>query len=117
MNARFGDLAGRGPLGLKAAKPVRGTAEAKRHLARVKALPCVICKRPGPSDAHHVFCGRYGSMKASDFETIPLCKQHHQHGPEAIHNAKESWEAAHGPDWGFLPLVRALLDETTELDF
>ena len=107
----------KGPLGLKSPKPVRGTAAAKRHLARVKSLPCVICQAPPPSDAHHVICGRYGSRKASDFDTIPLCKRHHQHGPEAIHNGKASWESKHGPDWGYLPLVRADLDDTTEIDF
>jgi hypothetical protein len=51
------DLANRGPLGPRKPKPERGTARAKDHLARVKALPCVICHQPGPSDAHHVFCG------------------------------------------------------------
>ena len=101
----------------KPPKPERGTAAAKRHMGRVKQLPCVICHRPGPSDAHHVFHGRYGSARASDFETIPLCKEHHQSGPEAIHNAKETWERTHGPDWGYLPLVRAWLDDETEIDF
>ncbi|MCV2449400.1 DUF968 domain-containing protein [Paracoccus sp. DMF] len=114
MNARIGNLAGLPPLGQKKEKPSRGTAAGNRHMARVKALPCVICKRPGPSDAHHVFCGRYGSDKASDFETIPLCKSHHQHGPEAIHNAKESWEAKHGPDHSYLPLVAAWLNQNDD---
>ncbi len=97
------------PLGLKQPKPVRGTAEAKRHLARVKQLPCVICAAPPPSDAHHVFHGRYGSGKASDFDTIPLCKRHHQRGPEAIHNDKPGWAERHGFDYDYLPQVRALL--------
>lgn len=75
------------------------------HMRRVKMLPCVICKRPGPSDAHHIICDRYGSAKASDFETIPLCKSCHQDGPEAIHNGKASWVKRHGPDHSYLPLV------------
>ncbi len=93
------------PLGLKQPKPVRGTVEAKRHLARVKELPCVICAAPPPSDAHHCFSGRYGSRKASDFETIPLCKACHQHGPMAIHQDKAGWEARNGNDFDFLPVV------------
>lgn len=40
MSVHPGNLAGRPPLGLKASKPERGTAAAKRHIAAVKALPC-----------------------------------------------------------------------------
>ena len=102
------DLANRGPLGPRKPKPERGTARAKAHLARVKALPCVVCHRPGPSDAHHVFCGRYGNRKASDFETIPLCKDCHQ-GPHGIHTAKAAWIAVNGNDFDFLPVVDDML--------
>jgi hypothetical protein len=102
------DLANRGPLGPRKPKPERGTARAKAHLARVKALPCVVCHRPGPSDAHHVISGRYGSRKASDFETIPLCKDCHQ-GPHGIHSAKASWISVNGNDFDFLPVVADML--------
>jgi hypothetical protein len=103
------NLTGKGPLGLKQPKPERGTAKARAHIARVKQLPCVICHRPGPSDAHHVICDRYGTNKAGDFEVIPLCKAHHQDGPEAIHNGKASWVEKHGPDHSYLPLVEQWL--------
>ncbi len=103
------NLFNRPPLGLKAPKPERGTAAAKAHLARVKALPCVICHKPGPSDAHHVFHGRYGSRKASDFEPIPLCKTHHQDGPDAIHNDKAEWAERYGFDHEYLPVVADML--------
>lgn len=103
------NLTGRGPLGLKQPKPERGTKAARVHIAAVKSLPCVICRRPGPSDAHHVICDRFGTSKASDFDVIPLCKAHHQDGPEAIHNGKSSWVKKHGPDHGYLPLVREWL--------
>lgn len=104
-------LTNRGPLGQKAPKPERGTAKAKAHMARVKALPCGICGRPGPSDAHHVFCGRYGQSKASDFDVIPLCKFCHQVGPDAIHVNKRAWIERHGPDYGYLPEVSRQLPE------
>ena len=102
---KMADLAGRGPLGQKKPKAERGTSKARAHIARVKQLPCVICCSPGPSDAHHVFCGRFGSTKASDFEVIPLCKAHHQDGPDAIHNGKASWVEKYGEDHKYLPLV------------
>ena len=103
-------LTGRGPLGLKQPKPERGTKAARAHIAAVKSLPCVICLRPGPSDAHHVICNRYGQGKVSDFDVIPLCKAHHQDGPEAIHNGKASWVDKHGPDWMYLDLTKRWLD-------
>ena len=85
--------------------------EALEHMRRVKALPCVICGSTPPSDAHHCIHDRYGSRKASDFDVIPLCKAHHQDGPEAIHNGKQTWRDKHGPDHAFLPLVKRLLGD------
>lgn len=109
MNARFGDLACRGALGLKRGKPVRGTKEARDHMAKVAQLPCVCCRRPGPSEVHHCISGRYGQAKASDFETIPLCAQCHRLGPMAIHRSKQEWQAEYGMDYHYLPVVSALL--------
>lgn len=93
----------------KAPKVANGTAAGMRHMRRVKQLPCVICGRSGPSEAHHVFCGRYGQRKASDFETIPLCLSCHRIGPHAIHNAKETWERINGPDYEYLAVVADML--------
>jgi len=100
------NLANRPPLGQKAPRPRPDPA----YIARVKALPCVICHRPPPSDAHHVICGRYGQQRASDRETIPLCKGCHQVGPLAIHNGKASWVERNGPDYEFLPVVADMLN-------
>ena len=108
------DLAGRPPLGQKQPKPERGTARAKAHIEAVKRLPCVICAKPGPSDAHHVFHGRYGARKASDFETIPLCRNHHQ-GADGIHTNKTLWADRFGFDHEFLAVVAdALAGELNE---
>ncbi len=86
-------------------------AAARRHMRRVKELPCVICLRPGPSDAHHVFCGRYGTRKASDFEVIPLCRLCHLDGELAIHRGKASWIERNGPDTAYLLIVQEQLEE------
>ena len=82
---------------------------ARAHMLAVKALPCVICGAQGPNDAHHVQSGRYGTRKASDWEVIPLCRKDHTEGPQAYHRDKRAWEARHGPDHGFLPLVAEML--------
>ena len=102
----------RGPLGQKPPKPTPAEVRAGRDwMGRVKTLPCAVCKRHGPSDAHHVIHGRYGTLKAPDRDTIPLCKIHHQDGPEAIHNGKATWMEKHGPDYSYLPWVESMLGE------
>ena len=107
------DLARRGALGQKAGNP-KSTAAGKAHMARVAQLPCVICGA-SPVEVHHCKSGRYSQRKASDFDTIPLCWNHHQ-GPDGFHTAQRTWEALHGPDTGFLLIVKmALAKEAPDL--
>ena len=50
--------------------------ENKKLLAFVRGLPCIRCRKPGPSDAHHVKGIGYlsgGGLKAPDWATMPLC--------------------------------------------
>lgn len=80
------------------------------HMARVKALPCVCCGKPGPSDAHHPICDRYGTRKVSDFQVISLCVECHRYPhPNAIHTNKAAWIERNGPDYEFLPVVADML--------
>ena len=99
------NLSNRPPLGLKQCKPICGTAAGFRHMWRVKTLPCVVCLRPGPSDAHHC---RSDGMARDDFKTIPLCKECHQ-GQHGYHNAKATWERTNGKDYQYLPVVADML--------
>jgi hypothetical protein len=98
-------LFARGPLGQKAGKAKKDPA----RLAAVAQLPCVICGAR-PVEVHHIICGRYSQRKSPDSMTIPLCVWHHR-GPEGIHQDKAAWEAKHGPDYGFLPLVDRLIKQ------
>ena len=109
MGCGLSNLTGRPALGQKAPRPIRGTDAAKAHMARVAALPCVVCDA-WPVEVHHCISGRYGSRKASDFDTIPLCYAHHR-GPFGIHTDKAQWEADYGPDTAYLPIVAGLLEE------
>ena len=95
----------KGPTGLKEPKPSK--AAGKAHMARVAALPCVICGY-WPVEVHHCISGRYGQRKASDFHTIPLCLNHHR-GMEGIHASKAAWEALNGLDTDYLPVVADML--------
>lgn len=62
----------------------RGHPWGRAHMGLVKQLGCAACRQErgystGPSHAHHINCRGMG-MKASDFETIPLCDLHHDGG-------------------------------------
>lgn len=92
----------------KRPKIKNGTAAGIRHMGRVKGLPCVICHRPPPSSAHHCISGRYKQRRSSDFETISLCWDCQQ-GPQGIHANKSAWEAKHGLDTDYLPVVADML--------
>lgn len=48
------------------------------HKAKVRALDCVRCGAPGPSDVAHVNFGKGMGLKACDSLTFPLCRQHHR---------------------------------------
>jgi hypothetical protein len=85
----------------RAAKASPEGKAGKAHMTLVAQLPCVVCGA-WPVQVHHVIHGRYGSRKASDLDTIPLCRSCH----DALHAGKETWAAKHGPDYGFLPAVR-----------
>lgn len=98
------NLANRPPLGLKLVEP----RKSPEHLARVAALPCVICHY-WPVEVHHCIHDRFGTRKASDFDTIPLCAAHHREGPDAIHNGKDRWREHFGADHEYLPVVADML--------
>ncbi len=60
------------------------TPAEKRHVDAVKLLPCSVCSRPGPSDAHHINQGQH-------FTTVALCKDCHQGSFNGIHGQRRMW--------------------------
>ena len=56
----------------------------REHLARVKALPCSICDRPGPSDAHHIRQGEH-------FTVVALCEDCHRGSFAGWHGQRRAW--------------------------
>jgi hypothetical protein len=67
------------------------TAAERRHLERIKGMPCAVCAAPGPSDAHHIRQGQGLSQRAPHWLAVPLCKACHQ-GPDGIHGSKNLWK-------------------------
>ena len=61
---------------------------AKRHLSRVAALGCAVCRRMGisdtPAEIHHPRFAAGMAQRASDWLAIPACPDHHR-GPRGIH--------------------------------
>ncbi|MGF6420060.1 hypothetical protein ABH900_003577 [Stenotrophomonas sp. AN71] len=60
------------------------TPAEKQHVDAVKLLPCSVCSRPGPSDAHHINQGQH-------FTTVALCKDCHQGSKNGWHGEKIMW--------------------------
>lgn len=64
------------------------TAAETAHLNAVAALGCIICDRMGysdtPAEIHHIRTGQGAARRASHFDTIPLCPEHHR-GNSGLH--------------------------------
>lgn len=115
----------RGPLGLKAGKPEKprkglrpvsakkaakkrqeAADGAREHMARVAALPCLVCGS-WPVEVHHLPDPR------SDWRVIPLCVFHHrkEFGEQAYHFSKRKFHALHGSSDDLLKRVADMLGE------
>ena len=85
--------------------PRRGPARDPKYLDWIRGLACVVCW-PGSigyslstthREAAHV--GERGlGQKCSDYETIPLCAQHHRLGKDSHHVLSKAFWAHHGLD-------------------
>lgn len=76
------------------------SADGKRYMGRVAELGCALCRRLGygqtPACVHHIRTGVGMGKRASDFDTIPLCPEHHQ-GNDGIHGmGRKAWERRFG---------------------
>lgn len=59
-------------------------AKERVHLGAVKELPCSVCDRPGPSEAHHV-------KQHSQYTCVALCEDCHRGGFNGWHGQKRMW--------------------------
>ena len=76
------------------------TKAEKNHLGRVAALGCALCRRNGwgetPAEIHHPRTGTGAGRKASHYDAIPLCPEHHRLGNDALHvMGRKAWERTH----------------------
>lgn len=56
----------------------------RRHLAKVKELPCSVCDEPGPSEAHHI-------VQGLQYTCVSLCPSCHRDSVLGLHGQKRMW--------------------------
>ena len=79
-------------------------------MEKVARLGCLICRKEGnpfsPAELHHIKdVATIGGQRASHFEVIPLCVNHHRIGKESFHENSKGFSEK----WGS---QRELLKET-----
>ena len=57
----------------------------RRHLARVKELPCSVCDTHGPSEAHHIEQGL-------QYTCVALCVDCHRGPILGLHGQRRAWQ-------------------------
>lgn len=70
------------------------------YMGLVAALGCALCRRlgygPTPAEVHHPRRGTGAGQRASHYDTIPLCPEHHR-GNTGIHGmGVKAWMAHYG---------------------
>jgi hypothetical protein len=90
------------------------TIAERKYMNRVAELGCAVCRRMGyegtPAELHHPRAGTGAGRRASHFDVIPLCPEHHR-GKTGLHGLGTKGFPKH---WGFteadlLEDVRSLL--------
>lgn len=95
------------------------TKAENKHLARVSALGCIVCKNNGhedtPAEIHHCSKGTGLAVRADNFHAIPLCAIHHRQGGHgvAVHAGRKTWEEKFGTEAELLARVNAELGVST----
>lgn len=89
------------------------TLAEKRHMNLVAELGCGVCRRMGypgtPAELHHPRSGVGGARRASHFDVIPLCPEHHR-GKTGVHGLGTKGFPKH---WGYTEAD--LLEDTKQL--
>lgn len=90
------------------------TKKEKEHMSRVAGLGCIICTKMGfpdsPAELHHIKDKTGMGKKASNFEVIPLCPNHHRHGKEAYHYSPQSFTSKWGTQRELLDLTLSFIN-------
>lgn len=69
-------------------------ARSQEYRRWIASQPCIICG--GPSECAHVGPVRGLAQKCSDYETVPLCREHHRTGRDSVHTLQKLFWNHHG---------------------
>ena len=75
----------------------------RRHLARVKSLPCSLCDAPPPSEAHHIEQGLH-------FAAVALCAECHRGPIMGLHGQRRAWAIRKMDELKALDVIDVLSD-------
>jgi len=90
----------------------------KQHLALIKSMPCIACKKRGESEAHHIVesLKRLGKRAGKEhYYAIPLCFQHHEGKEFSVGNDKANFVRIFGTERSLLEKVWKLINFDKEL--
>ncbi|MCX8017694.1 MAG: hypothetical protein N2690_07340 [Rhodocyclaceae bacterium] len=76
----------------------------RRHLARVKNLPCSVCDAPPPSEAHHIRQGLH-------YAVVALCPDCHRGPVMGWHGQRRAWAVRKLDELGALNITLRRLHE------
>jgi hypothetical protein len=60
-------------------------AAERKHLAKVKALPCSVCDAPAPTEAHHI-------KQHRQYTCVALCTDCNTGSVNGWHGQKRMWQ-------------------------
>lgn len=92
------------------------TKDEKKHLDLLSQLGCVVCSRLGygatPAEIHHPRKGTGLALRASHYDAIPLCVEHHR-GQTGVHGlGTKGFAKRYGFDESdLLETTKSLLEE------
>ena len=90
----------------------------KKYMGLVAEMGCIVCKRMGypgtPAELHHPRAGTGAGRRASDWDVIPLCPEHHR-GKTGVHGLGTKGFVKH---WGFdeQDLLSEVRENATRID-
>ena len=61
------------------------TPSERKHIGRVKELPCSVCEASAPSEAHHI-------KQGLQYCTVALCAVCHRDNIMGWHGEKRAWK-------------------------
>ena len=89
------------------------TKAEKEYPTKVRSLPCVVPDGNCGGDIHcHHKTGAGMGIKSSDFDSFPLCANHHVFGGYriAIHAGVKAWEERYGTQDYFIEQTKQKIE-------